>query len=270
MEAPPPSQLPWPNDYFTSAKALRKLHPAPRHRIKHQTVPTSFISYKAVMASKGSKSAIPVFLFLGIVLVFLPVTALICVWIQGRRQSQRSDQSRAETAERVAENLHRWSKTAPIEMGNVQRPPPAAVQPIRGMSSGKRPQYLHRALSQHDTPLDKPRGPTTESTAHSSSTVIENSIYPFYPDSTPSNPFTAPAPPSPRYDLQAALGSEPSPASVHTGSERRANLADAPRVKSLKVSPQETAEAYHGVERPDVPEFEDAYFAERQHPARWV
>lgn len=267
MESPFPSELPCLNIQSKPAKARRK---ANLHSIKHQTLPPNrYPSFKAIMAGKGSKSAIPVFLFLGITLVLLPIAAYIFVFIQRRRKRQRSEQSRAETAEQVVKNLNRWSRFAPIEMDNLPAPP-VAVQPIRNMSSGKRPVYMHGGLSQQDTPFDKPRGPTTEFTAPSSS-VVNVCATPWNPYSTPapSSPYSQ-APPSPRYNLQAALGSEPSPASIHSGSERRANLADAPRVKSLKVRPEESHEAYHNAERPDVPEFEAAYFAERREPARWV
>ncbi|KAJ9612153.1 hypothetical protein H2200_003750 [Cladophialophora chaetospira] len=207
----------------------------------------------------ASRSAIPVFIFLGLVLVFVPIAALAIVCIQRRQQRLRSEQSRAETADRVAENLYRWSKAEPIELDTLQPPPSVAIKPIRGMSADKRPQlYTRSTLGQEDPPYERPR-PLTEFAAHTPPRTIEKDL----PE--------LPAPPlSPRCNLQAALESEASPSSVRAGNEKKAYLTDAPRVKSQKVHPEQATEAFHSAERPPLPETESVYFVlEQQHyPAR--
>ncbi|OCT54983.1 hypothetical protein CLCR_03120 [Cladophialophora carrionii] len=226
------------------------------------------------MPPRGSKSAIPIFVFLGLVLVFLPIAALVCVCLQRCHQRRQLENSRARTAHAVAENMHRWSKFSPIEMGDLQPPPPppaaVAIKPIRGMSVGKRPtHYMHGALGAHEeNEHGNPRGQTAQTPTR----VDEPRVEARSPAAR--SPISGPPPPlhSPRYDLQAALGSEDSPASVRTGGERQASLGDAPRVKSQKVSPQEAALAYHAGERPAMPESEAGYLAHgrQQLPRRWL
>ncbi|EXJ62866.1 hypothetical protein A1O7_03308 [Cladophialophora yegresii CBS 114405] len=231
------------------------------------------------MPPKGSRSPIPVFVFLGVVLVFLPIAALVCVCLQRRHKRRQAENSRAGTAHAVAESMHRWSKSAPIEMGDMQ--PPSAVtiiRPIRDLSMGKRPvHHMHGALGAHEAEYDSTRIPTTQIDALPPTRVDEYRDPDLHRSEAMSSVACAPfsdSPPlhSPRYTLQAALGSEDSPASIQTGGERVASLSDAPRVKSQKVSPQEAAQAYHGAERPAMPEFETGYVVHehQQLPRGWL
>jgi hypothetical protein len=154
-----------------------------------------------------------------------------------------------------------------------------AIRPIRGMSVGKRPlHYMQGALGAHETEFDKPRGPTTEIAAPSPTRIDDecrthNLHVPHMEATSPAGggPFSNPLPlHSPRYNLQSALGSEESPASVRTAGERKASWGDAPRVKSQKVSPQ----AFHGGEGPAVPDFEATYeysaHAHQQLHREWI
>ncbi|ETI23279.1 hypothetical protein G647_05078 [Cladophialophora carrionii CBS 160.54] len=217
------------------------------------------------MPPRGSKSTIPIFIFLGLVLVFLPIAALVCVCLQRRHQRRQIENPRAGTAHAVAESMHWWSKSSPIEMGDLQPPPPppppppaaVAIRPIRGMSVGKRPtHYMHGALGAHEeNEHGNPRGQTAQTPTRVDEHHSRNQ--PRVEARSPAawSPFSGPSPlHSPRYDLQAVLGGEDSPASVRTGGERQASLSEAPRVKSQKVSPQEAALVYHAGERPAVPE----------------
>ena len=74
-----------------------------------------------------------------------------------------------------------------------------------------------------------------------------------------------------QYDLREFLETEQSPASVQSAGERKASLSEGPRVKSLKVKPEETFAAFENADHPTVPCIvEEAHYPPYDQAQRWV
>ena len=230
-----------------------------------------------------SPSAVAVFLFLALILTFIPTAILVILLLQ-RRQSQRlrSEQSKAEA---------RFAQDSPsIELGNFQAPPPppqvpaATIAPIRSMSARSTvgqamPPSLQtrRNSTSRYTGLSAGPGPAIESTAQEpayTNAYSPNYVYPYpEPRTLTSNPHAqVVSPMSPRYDLQTALDGEPSPVSLRVAGERKLSLSDAPRVKSQKVNRQDIIEESVYPRAPAVPStrFEHGYFQDSNPHQRWI
>lgn len=214
-----------------------------------------------------SPSAVPVFLFLALVLVFTPCAAIILVWFKRRHQRRRARNSPID----VPNALTEWSKPSAhsIEMADFHAPPPppppppappiptppsASIPPIRSMSTSRTNRPLRNLPSpltfsnSNTAPTNTHANPFTDTPYQSSSSSFNTqpSTYAHQPYVSPSsprdtNPFhdAHSSSPSPRvYSLRTALESEPSPSRVRLGGERRPSWTDAPRVKSQKVRPE--------------------------------
>ncbi|KIX98189.1 uncharacterized protein Z520_06269 [Fonsecaea multimorphosa CBS 102226] len=214
-----------------------------------------------------SRSAVPLFIFLAIALLFLPCAALIFLCLRRRHRRKVDKKSRNEATDAVVENMPNWA--APIELGNIQPPPRAAtIRPIRSLQTAKtrRIPTMHRAANETDSPFDNPRTPMLEIAAPKPTKpgrrrsiqvqkieylATEQSQNPF------EDPVTSPIPPhTARHNLQAALATEQSSVAVGKAGERLATISDAPRVKSQVVKPEHAAAA--------------ACYAPEQVPQGWV
>ncbi|OQV02054.1 hypothetical protein CLAIMM_07309 [Cladophialophora immunda] len=179
-----------------------------------------------------SRSAIPLFIFLAIVLLFLPCAALLFICFRRRHRRRADDVSRNKATDAVAGSMPNWA--APIELGNIQPPPPVAtIRPIRSLQTAKNRRFptTHRAASGMDSPFDNPRTPTAELAAseptrpgESRSIQVQNTEYLAAQPSRnlSQHPATSPTLHVARYNLQAALVMEQSSAEVRRAGQRSA------------------------------------------------
>ncbi|OAP61078.1 hypothetical protein AYL99_03279 [Fonsecaea erecta] len=234
------------------------------------------------MAAK-SGSTIPLFIFLAIVLLFLPCAALVFLCLRRRQRRRIDEESRKPAIDAVAENMPPW--TTPVELGDIQPPPPVAtIRPIRSLqtSKNKRSPPVPSATNRTDSPFNDPRKPTIriavpkptgpgkgrsvkgQTTEYLAAGKQSPSPYED-PAHSPISSYTA------RYNLHAALVMEQSSAVVGTAGERLASLGDAPRVKSQVVKPEHaTTAALENAHFPPVPDIDAACDAPRQVPQGWV
>ncbi|OAG35691.1 hypothetical protein AYO21_10162 [Fonsecaea monophora] len=225
-----------------------------------------------------SKSAIPLFIFLAIVLLFLPCAAILLICLRQRRRRLSDQKSRNEAIESVAKSMPNW--TPSIELGNVAAlPPVASIRPIRSLQTKKNARFprLHsggssvdNASENHPTEIAAPK-PTRAGKRYSVQVqnmehlAAEQSPNPF--ENAPTSQTSSHAT---RYDLQAALVMEQSSAGVGRAGERSASINDAPRVKSQIVRPEHTAAAREGSPFPPTPSAPAACYAWGQTPRGWV
>ena len=233
---------------------------------KHQIPQIPSIRLLSTMPPRRSASAIPVFLFLGLILIFVPAMIFLLLFLKKRRQRARSGQSRTVSGDGMAGGFQ-----APIEMGNFRAPapPPPAVKPIRSMSAGRNQPYNMQGMTKVDLGVPNQHQPY-ETHGHTKFPYTE----PAYGKTAITSFSHQQSPTSPRYNLQSALDSEHSPASVGTAGERKTSISDAPRVKSQRVNP---SQAHWIVEQslhpPAVPRVEAGHYAaghQHQQQSRWA
>ena len=222
------------------------------------------------MYKASARTAIPVFVFLALILLFVPAAVLILIKLR-RRHQQRAQDTKDEPSQ-----LETGVELPEVYVPKFPSPPQAvAIKPIRGMSSGRNnrplpPITISKTYNPHPGHLIQQDGPGPEIP----STPTYTYDYPRIRNLTHEQTHF---PTTPTYTLPTAFSQESSPATIGSVKKKRISITDAPRVKSCRVSPERSHTPKQDIleeslyPKESVPSIESLYFrGDGREQSRWV